>query len=404
MAGLYPADGTCPADRENKVDQSVPGGSSTTWPHTVNPQRRSRTSRRVTALVAIMVVVVLVGAFWKLPYYTFSPGSLRATQSLVSVSGATTYPDDDGEIGYLTVTFGQATPFGLVRGWVDSDIEVLSEDQALGGLGRDENRELNQQMMTNAKDTATVVALEYLGYDVELLGSGAVVVGVEPGIASDGLLEPGDTIVSVNDEAVTTSTGLIEVIAALAPGDEVVLGVQRHDNRPVATPADDATGDTPGDARPEVGPPAVEVPVTLQAYSDDPQRPFLGVRLATRDQDYNLPFDVEIDSGNVIGPSAGLAFTLAIIDVLTPGSLTGGQIVGVTGTISADGAVGRVGGVDQKAAAAIGAGATLYLVPADEVEEARRRAGDAIEVVAVSTLDEALAALADRGGESVGLR
>jgi PDZ domain-containing protein len=95
-----------------------------------------------------------------------------------------------------------------------------------------------------------------------------------------------------------------------------------------------------------------------------------------------------------------LAFTLAVIDVLTPGNLTGGSTVAVTGTISPSGQVGRVGGVPQKAAAAMGAGATVYLVPVDEAEQARRRAGDAMEVVPVATLDEALAYLATISGDT----
>ena len=81
------------------------------------------------------------------------------------------------------------------------------------------------------------------------------------------------------------------------------------------------------------------------------------------------------------GPSAGLAFTLTIIDKLSPGDLTGGKNVAVTGTIELDGTVGEVGGVPQKTAAAIDAGAKLFLVPSAEVREAKARAGSAMKVV-----------------------
>jgi PDZ domain-containing protein len=377
------------------VDQSVPVGTG----HDVGPpgpdpalvgapgHRRSRRWRLSTA-VAIAVVVALVGTFWRMPYYTLSPGSLRATQSLIAVEGAATYPDDAGEVGYLTVTFGQSTPFGLLRGWLDDDIEVLTEFEALGGRDRDENRQVNQQLMNNAKDTAVAVALDALGYDVAVVGSGAVVVGVEPGTPAAGVLELGDTVVSVNGAAVGTSVEFTTQMAGSAPGDTVVLGVQRHDaGTPALAPADGGT------------PVAVEVPVTLAARPDDPAAGYLGVRTTTRDIAYNLPFAVTIDSGNVIGPSAGLAFTLGVIDMLTPGNLTGGAVVAVTGTIAPSGAVGPVGGVPQKAAAAIDAGATVYLVPPDEFDQAVARAGSAMEVVAVASLDEALAALARITGD-----
>ncbi len=93
------------------------------------------------------------------------------------------------------------------------------------------------------------------------------------------------------------------------------------------------------------------------------------------------------------GPSAGLAFTLTIIDKLSPGDLTGGKNVAVTGTIELDGTVGDVGGVPQKTAAAIDAGAKLFLVPSSEVREAKARAGSAMKVVGVDTIDDALRAL-----------
>jgi PDZ domain-containing secreted protein len=74
---------------------------------------RRRVDWRVAGGVAVVVAVLLVGAFWRVPYFTVAPGSLRATEPLISVEGAPSYPDDAGEIGYLTVTFGQTTPFGL---------------------------------------------------------------------------------------------------------------------------------------------------------------------------------------------------------------------------------------------------------------------------------------------------
>jgi PDZ domain-containing protein len=114
--------------------------------------------------------------------------------------------------------------------------------------------------------------------------------------------------------------------------------------------------------------------------------------------DYEFPIDVEIDTGDVGGPSAGLAFTLALIDDLTPGDLTGGADVAVTGTIAGDGTVGPVGGTGQKAAAVREEGMELFLVPSADYQDAVDRAGDDLEVVAVDTVDEALAALGEQGG------
>src|SRR5690606_14259653 len=115
----------------------------------------------------------------------------------------------------------------------------------------------------------------------------------------------------------------------------------------------------------------------------------------------DFPVEVEIDSGSVSGSSAGLAFSLAILDRLTPGMLTGGQKVAITGTIELDSSAGPIGGVRQKTEAAIRAGAVLMLVPDLEYEEALEAAGDRIEVRSVATFEEAIDALAELGGDPV---
>lgn len=117
-----------------------------------------------------------------------------------------------------------------------------------------------------------------------------------------------------------------------------------------------------------------------------------------RSVDAELPFDIQIDSGSIGGPSAGLAFTLTLIDLLTEGELTGGNRVAVTGTITGGGTVGNVGGVAQKAAAAEDEGAAMFIVPIDRVEDAESTTST-LDIVGVSSLDEALAALASLGGD-----
>ena len=115
---------------------------------------------------------------------------------------------------------------------------------------------------------------------------------------------------------------------------------------------------------------------------------------------YHFPIDVKIDTQKVGGPSAGLAFTLAIIDDLTPGDLTGGRRVAVTGTINPDGTVGPVGGVEQKAITARHNDVSMMIVPKQELKDARAGAGN-LKVVGVDTIDDALAALQTAGGAAV---
>jgi Lon-like protease len=125
----------------------------------------------------------------------------------------------------------------------------------------------------------------------------------------------------------------------------------------------------------------------------DKGRPVLGVRLAPA---FLLPFDVTIDSQNIGGPSAGLAFALTVVDAVTPEDFTRGHLVAVTGTIAGDGTVGPVGGVAFKVRAAEREGADIFLAPAGEVKEARDAAKH-VRVIGVRTLAEAIAALRKLG-------
>jgi len=349
-------------------------------PPAAAPPRRRR-GRIALGIAAFLLAAFLVGAaFIPLPYYLFKPGSVRDTEPLITVSGAEVFPSD-GSIGYTTVSLRQATLLGLVQGWLDDDIDIYGRDEVLGDRDVDENRQVNLQMMSDSKQVATQVALERLGYDVQVT-VGQLVVDIVPDSPADGVLEPGDVITAVDDQPFDDAEDLTRALADDPPGDEITATIESP--RTATGGAADAT--------------SRDVEIALAPSPDDPTRGVMGVRVQPIVLDYDFPFDVTIDTGDVGGPSAGLAFTLALIDDLTPGDLTGGQDVAVTGTISGDGTVGPVGGTGQKAAAVRDAGMHLFLVPSADYQDAVDHAGDDLEVVAVDTVDEALAALGDNGG------
>lgn len=325
---------------------------------------------------AVLALAFLVGAAAvPLPYYLFKPGSVRDTEQLISVKGARTYPSR-GAIGYTTVSLGQARLFGLVQAWFDDDIAVLGRDEVLQGHNVKQNQRINLQMMVSSKQVATQVALERLGYDVNVT-YGQLVDQVVKGTAADGVLKPNDVIVAVDGHRFHQIDDLTKALADKQPGDRVIVTV-----------------------RPAGGQAEAKHELTLGPSPDDPSKGVMGVRIVPIAIDYHFPFAIAIDTGNVGGPSAGLAFTLGIIDDLTPGSLTGGHDVAVTGTIAPDGTVGPIGGAGQKAAAVRREGIRLFLVPRDDYKDAQAHAGKGLKVVAVDNLDDALAVLAKQGGNA----
>jgi PDZ domain-containing protein len=357
------------------------------------PRRWSPRARWAAAIVAVVLVgLVTAGLLVKLPYYTLSPGSSRATEPLITVNGADTY-DSPGNVDFLTVSLREATPVELLAAWINPAVDVKSRDEILGTQSPEENRQVNLQMMSDSKDAATYQALHRLGYDIPTSGTGAVVARVEPGSPADGKLKVGDVITSVNGKAVQLNSDLVSVIGSEPPGTELTMEVTTLD-LPELREGTEST--EPGAAATEPGQTRT-VEVTLGSRPDDASKGFLGVSTFTRDLSFDFPVQVTIDSGRVGGPSAGLAFTLGLLDVLTPDSITGGLKIATTGTMSLDGSVGPVGGVHQKVVAAKREGVELMLVPSSELDEARRYA-DGLRIEPVDDLDQALAVLSTVGG------
>lgn len=344
-------------------------------PDGVPPSRR-RVKKRWWVLggfLVVLVLAVLSAAFVSVPYYLLAPGSVRDTKDLISVEGAPSF-EDAGEVNYATVSLQHARALQALIGWIDPNVDVVDEKLILGDQSPQENRQENLQEMTDSKQIATAVGLERLGYQVTETGSGALVMSVVNDVPAAAVLSPGDVIVEADGQPVQLADQLVAAIGAHQPGETIDLKVQ---------PADG------GDPKP--------VSVELVARPDDPSKAMLGVSTATHDLEFDYPFEVSIDSGAVGGPSAGLAFTLGVMDRLTPESLTGGQKVATTGTMDLQGRVGPVGGVHQKTVAVRDAGATLFLVPSSEADEARQYAGN-MRVEPVDTLEDALKVLASVGG------
>lgn len=314
-----------------------------------------------------------------LPYYALRPGSARPTTDVIEIAGVETF-ESEGEVDFPTVAVRRLTAFEAARAWLDDDVRILTEEELFGRRTAEENRQFNIQLMDTSKQDAARVALLKLGYEVPVELTGETIVGVSDGSPAAGTLEVGDTIVAVGGEPLEEVGDLFRLLEPTRPGDEVILTVDRVDGR--------ATED---------------VTLTLGVRPDERPQGFIGVDLQARDLVYRFPFDIEIDSGSVGGPSGGLAFTLGVLDLLTPGELTGGVEVAATGTISGTGTVGPVGGIAQKAAVVRKAGIELFLVPPGEGAEARERAGEGVRVVEVGTLDEALVALDELGGNALEL-
>ncbi|MFV0523694.1 MAG: PDZ domain-containing protein [Acidimicrobiales bacterium] len=384
------------------ADWSEMDTSTESLPATPEPDLRAlRRSmwRWVGGMVGVMVVATAIGGtFFRVPYVAIVPGSATDTEGMVTVSGADSYPSE-GEILLTTVRTHQRPNLWEYL-WLSNrdDARIVPEELILGERSVDENREYNSQLMQDSKQVAIAVALEELGYDA-VTPDGIIIVGLVEGSAADGVVEVGDELIAIDAAPLASTADLIEQLKAYAPGDQIDLTIGRL--VPDALGADHAESGTPdgGPARE-----TIEVTVDLGANPDDLAAAFLGVQPTDRvDLHDDFGFTIDIDSGVVGGPSAGLAYTLAVLDDLTPGELTGGRVVAVTGTMDVSGRVGPIGGVAQKTVAVREHGADAFIVPAGlreaDLAEVYEQAGDDLQIIPVNTIDEALDALAGFGGD-----
>lgn len=353
------------------------------------PPRRARRGWRAVGIVALglVAVVVVLGNVIHVPYVIISPGEATPLdESVVTISGAPTYPDDAGELLFLTVRVSTDEPslWRYLFAQIDDDVSVERKEEVIGCATFDESARLNDLLMAQSQDTATAVALDTLGYTVVDEGSKVVIVDVACDGPSQGVLRQGDVITAIDGQAVTTGEQVRPLVQAHQPGDELAVTVDRDG--------------TPTDLTVHLGE-APCPPAPRRRGECTEGVAFMGIVTQTFLQQ-SFPVDVDIDTARVGGPSAGLAFTLAIIDELTPGNLTGGERVAVTGSIQPDGSVGVVGGVEQKAVTAHDNGVRLMLVPKGEAKAAREHAGG-MQVVAVRTIGDALAALDRAGGDPI---
>ena len=345
-----------------------PGRNGPVWPYVL---------AGFTFLIGIAVTLVLLFPF-DVPYYSFSPGPVNDVSDFVDTGEELV--EGQGELFFLTVSLKEVNVIEYLGALIDSQVDLSPRETVRPvGVSQEDLREQNLALMNESQDSAKFVALTQLGYEVTLIGSGAQIQGIVEGSAAEGVLNQGDLIIAVDGVAVEFVDEAVSSIGGRAPGDQVLLSIVRTDA--------------------EGGEESLEIPIVLGPFmvtdddgnvTEEPDRGMVGVLLTSGPTQTVFPVDIEIDSQNIGGPSAGLMFTLEIMNQLTEEDLTKGRSIAGTGTIDRDGTVGAIGGVKQKVFGAIDAGAEYVLVPAANFPDAVEAAGDDITVIEVATITDVL--------------
>lgn len=288
----------------------------------------------------------------------------------------------------MTAQTGQLTALASLVAWIDPHVSVDTYTERFGTQTPSSVQRLGYQAMVGAKQIAEYVALNKVGMKAEF-HDGAVLIeqlvctATPAARSACKVLNVGEVITAVDGVKTPTLPALGAQLKDHSIGDTVTLSVI-----PYSTSGSKSTK-------------TEQRVVQLMESPDVKGKAIIGFTPADT-RTVELPFEVSIATQDIGGPSGGLAFTLALIDELTPGNLMGNTQVAATGTMNELGEVGAIGALEQKAVAVRNAGAHLFLVPAgqsaDEVARARRAAGKGVTIVQVATLDQALSVLAARGG------
>ena len=306
--------------------------------------------------------------FVKSDYYFMSPGP--PYQWNIEIENVQTY-EYEGNLYQLTVRRDEANYFVYAWARLNSQIDLYPREVILpDGVTPQELSEISIQNMMTSENVAIAVALDSLNYEIQSEGDGVLVVGLLDDSPVKDKLIKNDLIVSINNVLVKSVSEFISMLRTYEIGDIVNIGLIRNEQE-------------------------LTIETKLIEHVEYENEPMVGFLASTPNQQFIFPFEVDIKTGNVGGPSAGMMMALNVYNLLTEDDITNGKKIAGTGTIEIDGSIGPVGGVKQKVIAAKRANAGLILVPTANYEEASVFADDNTQIVAVDSFDNALNVIFD---------
>lgn len=329
--------------------------------------RRASTPFRL-AVAGVTLVVAAAFVLWLVPSgsYIFLPDRAHPVDPLVRVQGGK--KPKGGGIYFVDIFVRKASLIERLWPGLHEGAEIVPKAALLApGTSEEQRQTAALREMTRSQEIAAAVALRAAGYRVRANPIGALVEQVASDAPAAGKLQPTDVIVSAAGQRVQSPADLRRAIGSVRPGSPVRLAVRRGKEQAALT-------------------------VDTIADPHDPTRAIIGIFVAPA-ASIKLPLKVKIDSGDIGGPSAGLAFALDLLERLGK-DVDHGRRIAATGEINLDGSVGPVGGIPQKTIGVRNSGIRVFLVPAgDNAAEARRYA-DGMRIVPVKSFRQALRSLA----------
>lgn len=336
-------------------------------------------TRKLVPYLIIVLVVVLIGQYFPVPYFISQPGSAIELSPIIQVEGGY---EEQGTFMLTTVRMRGANPFYYAWARWNDYMDLISREDLLAHYQDEEDYSRRQlEIMKSSQETAIILAYQLAGQTIHTQNEGALIVSVTEHLPAAQVLSYGDIVTMVNGQRITQSEELIASLRDKKIGDKVTLVYLRDDVEHTHEFVLE-------------GLPQTEEEIEAGVL----QRAGLGIVTITKREVIADP-PINIETRSIGGPSAGLMFTLEIYNQLVSEDITRGYRIAGTGTVSTEGRVGRIGGIHQKVVAADKANAEYFFAPNEEGQENSnyRRAleaaadiGTDMKIIPVDTVQDAL--------------
>lgn len=325
------------------------------------------------ASVILAIFLVFLAGLSDLPYVRSEAGNTyEATgsfnsQPLLAIEDTESFPtyESSGKILILTVSswggpYGRLTWFDAARTFFDDDVIIVptnflfDPDQSGEDIANQGN-----QLFLSAESNAIAAAMEYL----ELPVTKKLIIGsIFEDTPAEGNYKLGDVLLALNGATLTDFESITGIMKDVAPGDMVTYTLIRD-------------GKT------------IDISATT---IENEGRTIVGIGIL---EQTIPPMDIRVQLPDVSGPSAGLAFAVSLVELLSKKDFTQGRIIAMTGEITAKGEVKAIGGLDHKINGAYESGARLMLFPKENCNAVPKEVPKGMKLVPVTTLTEALEVL-----------
>lgn len=337
-----------------------------------------RSNKSIVKWIVLFSLLIAIN-FIQLPYYFTVPGDAKVLGEVIEVEDRNDY---EGSLMLTTIRMGKANTVNYVWSLISDKRELLPEEKIRPEGETDEQYNHRQMMMmTGSQDLAILVAYDYAGKEAYFENYGVLVTTIIPDMDAEDKLEIGDRIIQIDGKEVLEINTLFSMLGEYDVGEDVDITFERDGEVETST---------------------ITVELFPEAIDPEGERGGIGIANPVTDRELIFNPDVEINTEQIGGPSAGLMFSLEIYNQLTEEDITRGYDIAGTGTIDEDGNVGRIGGVKQKVYAADEVGADIFFAPNEEGAEGSNyqdalttaeSIGTDMKIVPVNTFSDALAYL-----------